>query len=94
MESRDRFPNMGGPGVETFMFNTQGYEVGKIRRENFEQMWTLIRNAVFAGKRLQFPSLERWALNFLNFLNFFRWRNSSDVRLDPCQERTFCAPWW
>jgi hypothetical protein len=60
MEPRDRFPNMGGPGVLTFMFNSRGFEVGKMRRENFEQMWTLIRNTVFTGMRvLHSLSLEQ-----------------------------------
>jgi len=50
MEMRDRFPDpQGHRGVETVIFNSQGYQVGKIGPGNFEQKWGTIRETVYRG---------------------------------------------
>lgn len=56
MEMRDRFPDSEGHrGVETVIFNSKGYRVGKIGPGNFNQKWETIREAVYRGKSIERP---------------------------------------
>jgi hypothetical protein len=51
MGMRDRFPDPEGHcGVETVLFNSDGFRLGKIGPHNFEQQWTKIRDIVYRGK--------------------------------------------
>ena len=55
MEVKKRYPDLPyledvNCGVETVMFNSYGYRVGKINATNFEARWTEIRDAVYSGK--------------------------------------------
>jgi hypothetical protein len=51
MGMRDRYPDpQGNRGVETVMFNSYGYRVGKIGPANFDFQWRKIREAVYSGK--------------------------------------------
>jgi hypothetical protein len=55
MGMRDRFPDPEGRrGVETVLFNSSGFRLGKVGPDNFEAQWTRIRDMVYRGK----PSLS------------------------------------
>jgi hypothetical protein len=61
MEVKKRYPDLPyledvNCGVETVMFNSYGYRVGKINATNFEARWTEIRNAVYSGGGTQIMS--------------------------------------
>lgn len=49
MSMRESPDPQGHRGVETVMFNTCGYRVGKIGPDNFEQQWAKIRQTVYEG---------------------------------------------
>lgn len=48
MALRDEY---GDGAVETFMFNSYGYSLGKLGPHNFEQLWQKISRTVTAGKQ-------------------------------------------
>jgi hypothetical protein len=51
MGMRDRYPDpQGNRGVETVLFNSLGFRVGKIGPTNFDSQWRKIRQAVYDGK--------------------------------------------
>jgi hypothetical protein len=51
MGMRDQYPDpQGNRGVETVMFNSFGYRVGKISPANFDSQWRKIRDTVYEGK--------------------------------------------
>jgi len=51
MGPRDHYPDrQGHRGVETVAFNSQGFQLGKIGPENFDQQFGRIRDAVYRGK--------------------------------------------
>jgi len=57
MGTRDRYPDpRGNRGVETVMFNSFGYRVGKISPANFDSQWRKIRDAVYEGGGTQVMS--------------------------------------
>jgi hypothetical protein len=58
MGMRDRFPDPHGQrGVETVLFNSNGFRIGKVGPYNFENQWNTIRDTVYQGK---FSPHWRW----------------------------------
>jgi hypothetical protein len=52
MGMRDHFPDpQGHHGVETVLFNSGGFRLGKIGPHNFNQQWAKIQDMVYRGKR-------------------------------------------
>jgi hypothetical protein len=51
MGVRDRFPDpQGDRGVETVLFNSKGFQIGKVGHENFEEKFAAIREMIYKGK--------------------------------------------
>jgi hypothetical protein len=50
MGVRDHFPDpQGHRGVETVLFNSTGFQIGKVGPDNFEQQFARIRDTVYRG---------------------------------------------
>jgi hypothetical protein len=50
MAARDRFPDPEGhQGVETVVFNSSGFRLGKVGTYNFDQQWQKIQDKVLEG---------------------------------------------
>jgi len=50
MGQRDHYPDpQGHRGVETVLFNSTGFKLGKIGPDNFERQWGRIRDTVYRG---------------------------------------------
>jgi hypothetical protein len=51
MDVRDRFPDpQGHRGVETVLFNSTGFQIGKVDSGNFEEKFTEIRETIDRGE--------------------------------------------
>jgi hypothetical protein len=61
MGVRDHFPDpQGHRGVETVLFNSTGFQIGKVGPDNFEQQFARIRDTVYRGGGTQV--MKGWQL--------------------------------